>query len=201
MSHNTLSPDILSAREILARLISFKTVSRNSNLELIDWVETYLASHGVAATRVYDETQTKAALYAHVGPWVAGGVILSGHSDVVPVDGQAWTRSPFVLEEEGGKIYGRGACDMKGFLALALAAVPLAKTHPLARPLQIAISYDEEVGCIGARPMIAEMAQHLPRAAAVVVGEPSMMRMVNGHKGGIRFCCAMCKGMRYTPRF
>ena len=187
MSHNTLSPDILSAREILARLISFKTVSRNSNLELIDWVEAYLASHGVAATRVYDETQTKAALYAHVGPWVAGGVILSGHSDVVPVDGQAWTRSPFVLEEEGGKIYGRGACDMKGFLALALAAVPFAKTHPLARPLQIAISYDEEVGCIGARPMIAEMAQHLPRAAAVVVGEPSMMRMVNGHKGGIGF--------------
>ena len=103
MAPLTPLPQNMSAREILTQLVAFPSVSRDSNLSLIDWVETYLASHGVAATSVYDENQTKAALYAHVGPWVAGGVILSGHSDVVPVDGQAWTRSPFVLEEEGGQ--------------------------------------------------------------------------------------------------
>lgn len=177
-------PTPLTPRAILEKLVSFPSVSRDSNLPLIDWVEGYLAEHGITATRVWHEDRQKAALYAHVGPWVEGGVVLSGHSDVVPVDGQDWTSDPWSVTERDGRLYGRGTCDMKGFLALALAAVPLAVQAGVKRPLQIAISYDEEVGCTGAPPMIADMARSLPKAAAVVVGEPSMMRMVNGHKGG-----------------
>ena len=116
----------LTTREILARLVSFPTVSRDSNLDLVDWVQDYLASWGVASTRVYNAERTKAALYANIGPMVAGGVILSGHTDVVPVDGQAWTSDPWQVRELSGRLYGRGTCDMKGFVALSLAAVPLA---------------------------------------------------------------------------
>lgn len=175
------------AREILERLVAFPTVSRESNLDLVDWVEAYLASHGVRVSRVWNADHTKAALYANVGPSVAGGVVLSGHSDVVPVDGQVWTDDPWVLTERAGRLYGRGTCDMKGFVALALAAVPLALAAGVKRPLQIALSYDEEVGCTGAPAMIAAMAADLPKAAAVIVGEPSMMRTVSGHKGGSGF--------------
>ena len=177
----------LTAREILDRLVGFPTVSRESNLDLVDWVEEYLAGHGVAARRVYDATGRKAALYANVGPEVEGGVVLSGHTDVVPVDGQVWASDPFTVVEREGRLYGRGTCDMKGFDALALAAVPLALERGVRRPLQIALSYDEEVGCLGAPPMIDDMARHLPRAAAVIVGEPSMMKAVTGHKGGVGF--------------
>lgn len=177
-------PEPLSPRAILDRLVAFPTVSRDSNLPLIDWVEEYLDGWGIAAHRVWNEDRTKAALYAQVGPDVAGGVILSGHSDVVPVDGQAWTSDPWVVTERDGRLYGRGTADMKGFIALSLAAVPLALRAGLARPLQIAISYDEEVGCTGAPPMIRAMAAHLPRAGAVIVGEPSRMKVVTGHKGG-----------------
>ncbi|MDQ1848116.1 acetylornithine deacetylase [Gemmobacter fulvus] len=180
-------PQRLSARQILDHLVSFPTVSRDSNLALVDWVEAYLNGWGVTAHRVYNADRTKAALYAHIGPEVAGGVILSGHSDVVPVDGQDWSSDPWVVTERDGRLYGRGTCDMKGFNALALAAVPLALEAGVKRPLQIALSYDEELGCIGAQPMIAAMAAGLPRAAAVVVGEPSQMKMVNGHKGGHGF--------------
>lgn len=180
-------PIRLTPRQILDRLVAFPSVSRDSNLPLIDWVEAYLADWGVPATRVYNEDGTKAALYANAGPAVPGGVVLSGHSDVVPVDGQAWTSDPWTVVERDGKLFGRGTCDMKGFVALALAAVPLALERGVKRPVQIAISYDEELGCTGAPPMIAAMAAGLPRAAAVVVGEPSMMRMVNGHKGGHGF--------------
>ena len=174
----------LSPRQILDHLVAFPTVSRDSNLPLIDWVEEYLESHGVTAHRVWNEDRTKASLYAHIGPEVAGGVILSGHSDVVPVDGQAWSSDPWTVTERGGRLYGRGTCDMKGFVALALAAVPLALAADLKRPLQLALSYDEELGCTGAPPMIAEMARSLPRAAAVIVGEPSRFSVVTGHKGG-----------------
>jgi acetylornithine deacetylase len=177
-------PEPLSPRAILDRLVAFPTVSRDSNLALIDWVEEYLDGWGVTAHRVWNEDRTKAALYAQVGPDVAGGVILSGHSDVVPVDGQAWTTDPWTVTEREGRLYGRGAADMKGFVALSLAAVPLAAQAGVARPLQIAISYDEEVGCTGAPPMIRAMAAHLPRAGAVIVGEPSRMKVVTGHKGG-----------------
>ncbi|MGO4915581.1 acetylornithine deacetylase [Pseudogemmobacter sp. W21_MBD1_M6] len=179
--------DVMSARELLARLVSFPSVSRESNLDIIDWIEGYLAGHGVSATRVYNADGTKANLYANIGPAVAGGVVLSGHTDVVPVDGQNWDTDPFVVTEKDGKLYGRGTCDMKGFDALALAAVPLALKAGLKRPLQLAFSYDEEVGCLGAPSMIAEMRRTLPPAAAVIVGEPSMMRAVSGHKGGTGF--------------
>jgi len=177
----------LSAREIMEKLISFPTVSRNSNLDLIDWVEEYLDSHGVSSTRVPNEDGTKAAIYANVGPEVEGGVILSGHTDVVPVDGQAWDTDPFSVVEKDGKYYGRGTCDMKGFDALALAAVPRALNAGVKRPLQIALSYDEEIGCTGAPPMIDHLNGVLPKAQAVIVGEPSMMKAVTGHKAGIGF--------------
>jgi len=175
----------LTAREILDRLVAFPTVSRESNLALVDWVEDYLAAHGVRATRVYNDEGTKAALYANIGPEVEGGVVLSGHTDVVPVDGQTWETDPFCVVEKNGRLYGRGTCDMKGFDAIALAAVPKALKAGVKRPLQIALSYDEEVGCLGAPRMIAEMAAHLPKAAAAIIGEPSQMKVVNGHKGGI----------------
>ena len=180
-------PDALPPRDILDRLVAFPTVSRDSNLALIDWVEDYLDGFGIAAHRVWNEDRTKAALFAHVGPEVDGGVILSGHTDVVPVDGQDWSSDPWTVSERDGRLYGRGTCDMKGFLALSLAALPLAQAAGVKRPLQIAFSYDEEVGCTGAPAMIAEIARSLPRAAAVLVGEPSRMRVVTGHKGGVGF--------------
>ncbi len=172
------------AREILDRLVGFRTVSRDPNLDLVDWVEDYLAGYGVASHRVWNAERTKAALYANVGPEVIGGVVLSGHTDVVPVDGQDWSSDPWTVTEREGRLYGRGCADMKGFDALALAAVPLALKSGIRRPLQIALSYDEELGCTGAPPMIAEMARTLPKAGAVVVGEPSTMNLVDGHKGG-----------------
>lgn len=174
----------MTARALMEKLISFPTVSRDSNLDLIDWVEGYLDSHGVPSTRVPNDDGTKAALYAHVGPQIDGGVVLSGHTDVVPVDGQAWDTDPFIVTEINGKLYGRGTCDMKGFDALALFAVPLAIKAGIKRPLQIALSYDEEVGCLGAPPMIDHMVSHgMARADTVLVGEPSMMQVVTGHKG------------------
>ncbi|WP_347312979.1 acetylornithine deacetylase [Defluviimonas sp. SAOS-178_SWC] len=178
---------ISEARRILDRLVAFPTVSRDSNLALVDWVEDYLAGHGVAAHRVYNADRTKANLWASVGPDVAGGVILSGHTDVVPVDGQDWSSDPWTVTERNGRLYGRGTCDMKGFDALALAAVPLALAAGVKRPLQIALSIDEEIGCAGCIPMVGEMAATAPKAAAVIVGEPSRMRVVTGHKGGIGF--------------
>ncbi len=177
----------LTARQIMDKLVSFPTVSRDSNLDLVDWVEDYLDGFGVAATRVYDPTGKKAALYANVGPMVEGGIVLSGHTDVVPTDGQEWDSDPWTVTERNGRLYGRGTCDMKGFDALALSAVPLALERGVKRPLQIALSYDEEVGCVGAPPMIDDMVKHLPRAAGAIIGEPSMMKTVTAHKGGTGF--------------
>lgn len=175
-----------AAKELMDKLISFPTVSRDSNLALVDFVESYLSDLGVESVRVPNADGTKAALYAHVGPMVDGGVVLSGHTDVVPVDGQEWDTDPFIVTEKDGKYFGRGTCDMKGFDALALSAVPLALARGLTRPLQIALSYDEEIGCLGAPPMIDHMVAHgMPRANTVIVGEPSMMQVVTGHKGGI----------------
>lgn len=175
----------LTARDILEKLVSFPTVSPESNLALVEWVEDYLAAHGVRAHRVYNDEGNKAALYANIGPETEGGVVLSGHTDVVPVEGQAWDSDPFTMVEKNGRLYGRGTCDMKGFDAIALAAVPKALKAGLKRPLQIALSYDEEVGCLGAPRMIAEMAGVLPKAAAAIIGEPSEMKVVHGHKGSI----------------
>ncbi len=178
----------LTARALLDRLVGFPTVSRHSNLDLIAFVESYLRDLGIDSTRVPNANGSKSALYAHVGPQVDGGVVLSGHTDVVPVDGQAWDTDPFVVTERDGKLFGRGTCDMKGFDALALAAVPLAIEKGIKRPLQIALSYDEEIGCLGAPPMIDHMVAHgMPRADTVIVGEPTMMQVVTGHKGSVGY--------------
>lgn len=176
-------PQRYTPREMLEKLVAFPTVSSESNLPLIDFVEGYLEGHSIRCHRVPDETGTKASLFANVGPDTEGGVVLSGHTDVVPVEGQPWTTDPFTVVERDGKLYGRGTCDMKGFNAIALALVPDMLDASLKYPIQIALSYDEEVCCIGAPPMIRAMREALPKARAVVVGEPSMMRVVNGHKG------------------
>ncbi|MEL6913295.1 MAG: acetylornithine deacetylase [Pseudomonadota bacterium] len=170
----------LTARDMLDRLIAFPTVSRDTNLPLIDFVEDYLDGHGISCHRDYDETGEKASLFAHIGPEEPGGIVLSGHTDVVPVDGQDWVTDPWTVTEKDGKLYGRGTTDMKGFVALALAAVPQMKS--LRRPIQLAFSYDEEVGLLGARPLVAAMKEKLPLAEAVIVGEPTGMRVVSGHK-------------------
>lgn len=171
------------ATMILERLIAFDTTSRDSNLALITYVEDMLGGRGVASHRVMNEAGTKANLYATIGPMVAGGVVLSGHTDVVPVDGQAWSSDPFTLTQRGQRLFGRGTCDMKGFIALALAAVPDMIQRNLRLPVHLALSYDEEVGCLGAPSMIRELVRDLPPAMAVIVGEPTDMMVVSGHKG------------------
>ncbi len=178
---------VLTPRQILDRLVSFPTVSRDSNLALIDWVEAYLATHGIAAIRVPNADGSKSALYAQGGTDAPDGVILSGHTDVVPVDGQRWSSDPFTVTERDGRLYGRGCVDMKGFDALAIWACVEAERRGTARPIQLALSYDEEVGCTGAAEMIGRIAQHLPRAGAAIIGEPSMLCPVTGHKGGTAY--------------
>ncbi len=180
-----MSTEALAERavDLLARLVAFDTTSRLSNLDLITFVEDLLARQGVSSRRVVSPDGAKANLLASIGPAVEGGVVLSGHTAGVPVDGQPWTSDPFVLTERDGRLYGRGTCDMKGFLALALAAVPDLVARPLARPAHLAFSYDEEVGCLGAPDLIREIAASLPRPAAVIVGEPTDMVAVQGHKG------------------
>ena len=179
-----MASERLPPLEIMKKLVSFPTVSRDSNLDLVAWVEDYLATHGIEVHRRYDETGEKAALFAHVGPLIKGGLVLSGHTDVVPVDGQDWDSDPWNVIEVDGKYIGRGVCDMKGFDALAIWALVEAHHRNVKRPLQLALSYDEEVGCKGAPPMIDRMLEVLPKASAVVVGEPSTMQPVTAHKGG-----------------
>lgn len=180
-----MTPEHLAAEAtaILADLIAIDTTSRESNLALIDYVERHLGGFGVAGRRVFNADGSKANLYATVGPLEPGGVVLSGHSDVVPVDGQPWTSDPWRLTRRGDRLLGRGTCDMKGFLALSLALAPHVARRGMVRPLHLAISYDEEVGCLGAPSMIAEIAREVPSPAAVVVGEPTEMVVVSGHKG------------------
>lgn len=181
-------PERLTPLELMTKLISFPTVSRDTNLPLVDWVEAYLAAHGITAHRWPDPDQPhKAALFAHVGPWEEGAVVLSGHTDVVPVDGQPWDSDPWTVTERDGKYFGRGTCDMKGFDALAIWALVEAKYADVKRPLQLALSFDEEVGCTGAPPMIEAMQPVLPKGELVIVGEPSMLQAVTGHKGGQGF--------------
>ena len=178
-------PDIYTPQEMLARLVAFPTVSRDTNLPLVDFVEDYLQGHGVETHRVMSECGEKASVFACVGPAEAGGVVLSGHTDVVPVDGQEWSTDPFTLVEKGSRLYGRGSCDMKGFDALALCAVPKALAAGLKRPLQIALTHDEETGMAGAYRIVPELVGKMPPASAVIVGEPSQMQVVTGHKGGL----------------
>ena len=174
--------NVQNSKDILTALVSFDTVSRNSNLDLIAWVEGYLDRLGVAHERIYDETGQKSNLWATLGPADVPGYILSGHTDVVPVDDQAWTDSPFKLTERDGKLYGRGSTDMKGYVACCLAAVPDMLKANLKKPLHLALSYDEEVGCWGVRGMIAKIPERPARPIACFVGEPTEMDVVIGHK-------------------
>ncbi|MCF6321571.1 MAG: acetylornithine deacetylase [Rhizobiaceae bacterium] len=176
-----------TALEMMQKLIAFPTVSSESNLDLINFVREYLAGHGVKSHLVFEQSGTKASLYAHIGPEIEGGVVFSGHTDVVPVKGQSWNTDPFKVVEKDGKYFGRGTCDMKGFNAIVLSLVPEMVATDLKRPIQIALSCDEEIGCLGAPFMISDMLDTLPKASVVVVGEPSMMRVVTGHKGSIGF--------------
>ncbi|MEQ8696054.1 MAG: acetylornithine deacetylase [Bauldia litoralis] len=170
-------------KRLLADLVGFDTVSHRSNLDLIAYIESYFKELGVATERVYNEEMTKANLFATIGPETDGGLILSGHVDVVPVEGQAWTHDPFDLIERDGRLFGRGSCDMKGFVAMALAAAPEFQRADLKRPIHFAISYDEEVGCIGVRGLIGELNGRAMRPAMCIVGEPTSMQPVVAHKG------------------
>ena len=169
--------------EMIERLISFNTVSSESNLDLIAFVETFLGAYGIASQRVMSDDGRKANLFATLGdPALAGGIVLSGHTDVVPVEGQDWSSDPFTLVQHEGRLYGRGTCDMKSFIAIALALVPDYAERGLKVPVHFALSYDEEVGCLGVRPMIDEVIRSLPRPQIVIVGEPTDMKVVNAHK-------------------
>lgn len=177
--------------EILARLVAEPTVSRTSNLALLDYVESLLRPAGARIERFTHADGSRANLFATIGPEGPDGVVLSGHTDVVPVEGQAWTGDPFTLIERDGRFYGRGTADMKGFVASALRAALLAAERPLKRPLHLAFSYDEEIGCIGVRGMIEALAARSERPALCIVGEPTGMKIATGHKGklALRACC------------
>lgn len=172
---------------ILERLVAFDTTSAKTNIPCIDYVKSYLAGHGIASELVPTADGQKASLYATIGDPAAPGIGLSGHTDVVPVTGQDWSSDPFKLTERDGKLYGRGSCDMKGFLACVMAMVPELKSRKLAEPIHILFSYDEEVGCTGVRPMIAELGKRLAKPRLVIVGEPTTMTVVDAHKGASRF--------------
>ncbi len=177
--------DSYTPRQMIEALVGIPTVSRDSNLDCIHFIRDYLAGHGVAARLVANDDGAKANLYATVGPEVEGGVVLSGHTDVVPVDDQDWHSDPFVVEERDGRLYGRGTCDMKSFYAIALALLP--EMQRLKRPIHFALSYDEEVGCLGAPRMIEALTAEVPKPEAVIVGEPTMMRVVKAHKSIFHF--------------
>ena len=172
-----------TVRDILARLVAFDTTSRGTNLPLIEWVEDFLRPLGAELTRVVNPEGNKANLWARFGPDRPGGIVLSGHTDVVPVDGQPWATSPWDLVERDGKWFARGTTDMKGFIALALAHAPAISKIDLKAPVHLALSYDEEVGCAGVEPMIAEIAKRGAAPSAVWVGEPTLWGVMSAHKG------------------
>jgi acetylornithine deacetylase len=171
---------------ILEKLVGFDTTSSKSNLPLIDWVEAYLSGHGIESIRTTDEAEGKASLFATIGPRQKPGHVLSGHTDVVPVEGQIWATDPFRLTVKDGRAYGRGAVDMKGFIACCLAAAPALAKAPLKRPIHFAFSYDEEVGCLGVRPLLRRLKAGefgVAPPLGAFIGEPTSMGVVIGHKG------------------
>jgi acetylornithine deacetylase len=182
-----MGQETTTAKEILRRLVAFDTTSHRTNRPLIAWVEDYLGAHGVASLLMPTPDGEKASLFATIGPDGVAGVGLSGHTDVVPVAGQSWDTDPFEMVEKDGRLYGRGTCDMKGYLACVLASVPMFKAARLEVPIHIVFSYDEEVGCTGVRPMIAELGKRLTRPRMVFVGEPTRMGVVDAHKGPVRW--------------
>ena len=179
-------------KNLLRDLVAFDTTSRNSNLPLIAFVADHLSDRGVTARLIPSADGAKSNLFCTIGPDIPGGVVLSGHSDVVPVDGQDWTTDPFALTEVNGRLYGRGSADMKGFIACALAMTARFREMDLQRPLHFAFSYDEEIGCLGIGRLIDVVLSELPRPAAVIVGEPTGMQIATAHKG----ICAMTTTVR-----
>ncbi|MDN2568186.1 acetylornithine deacetylase [Aquibium sp. A9E412] len=175
--------DLARARDILADLVAFPTVSADSNLALIAYAGDILSGLGAQLSMARDDSGAKANLFATLGGEGDGGIVLSGHTDVVPVVDQDWTSDPFTLAERDGRLYGRGTCDMKGFIACCLAMAPRFAAVPLARPLHFAFTYDEEVGCLGARHLVADLQRAGIRPAAAIVGEPTAMRIIEAHKG------------------
>ncbi len=175
-------------RKLLADLVGFDTVSDRTNLPLIAHIESYLAALSVKSERIVDATGQKASLWVTIGPEDRPGLVLSGHTDVVPVAGQEWSHDPFKLVERDGRLYGRGTTDMKGFVAVCLAMVPEMLEAKLATPIHLAISYDEEIGCVGVRPMLRELAKKKVKPLGCFVGEPTQMQVIIGHKGkhGVR---------------
>lgn len=169
--------------EILDRLIAFPTVSQDSNLDLIDWVQTLLQNAGFDVTRLCAPNGTKAGLFARIGPQNDGGICLSAHTDVVPVDAQTWTRPPFKLTQDTDRVFGRGTTDMKGFLASALALAERTRQHEMSAPLSLCISYDEEIGCVGMQQMLPQLKTLIGTPHIVIVGEPTSMQVATGHKG------------------
>ena len=180
-----------SSVEMLRRLIAFPTVSRDSNLELIQFVRDYLAPYQAEFRLTHDDGKRKANLFASLGPRGEPGILLSGHTDVVPAEGQAWDTDPFELVEKDGRLYGRGTCDMKGFIACVLALVPEVMERGLKTPLHLAFSYDEEVGCIGVGRLIADLKHAGIRPRSCIVGEPTEMRPVIAHKGKKGYRCTV----------
>lgn len=181
------SPYTADTVRILSKLIGFSTTFEDSNLDLIDWISQELHSQGIEARLIYDADKLKANLFATIGPPSDDGIILAGHTDVVPVRTQDWSTDPFEASLSGDRIYGRGACDMKGFIASVLAHIPRWKDLPLQRPLHLAFTYDEEVDCAGVQRLLADMETTNFRAAGCIVGEPTGMECVVAHKG--RLCC------------
>ncbi len=172
------NPDSIA---LTRHLVSIDTVSRGTNLRLIEFVENWLRDLGVKSFRIHSDDGQKANLVATIGPMVEGGIVLSGHTDVVPVDGQPWSSDPFTPWIEHGRLHGRGTCDMKAFIGATLAAIP--KMKRLKKPVHVALSYDEEIGCLGAPRMIEKLKDLVPPPRAVIVGEPTSMQSVTGHKG------------------
>jgi acetylornithine deacetylase len=173
----------MNSQELLAKLVSFDTTSHLTNQPLVDFVARYLAQYGVESVILPDATGQKANLWATLGPQQGGGLLLSGHTDVVPVDGQPWQTPPFDMQQSQGRLVGRGTTDMKGFLACMLAAVPQFLRTPLRRPIHLAFTFDEEIGCFGAEQLVAELGVSLPLPEMVIVGEPSNMQAITAHKG------------------
>lgn len=182
----------MDSQDLLSRLVAFDTTSRNSNLELISFVRGYLDDYGIASDLVSNEEGTKANLFASIGPIERPGVVFSGHTDVVPVDGECWSSDPFKLKADDNQLFGRGTTDMKGFLAVVLSLMPSIVERRLEKPVHLAFSYDEEVGCKGVPSLLDHMADRLPvTPMGCIVGEPTGMRVANGHKGKAGYRCTI----------
>ena len=177
----------MNSEEILARLVAFDTTSRTSNLQLIDFIRNLLGDCGIESLLVHNDDQSRANLYATIGPDEIGGVMLSGHTDVVPTTGQNWHSDPYNLKTEDKLLVGRGACDMKGFIACVLAGLPQITAEPLKMPIHLAFSYDEEIGCLGAKKLVDAMAGFEVKPRIGLIGEPTNMSMVLGHKGKLSY--------------